>query len=125
MDRPSCRGRRRQDRGLLAAAGLLPGVPVRGTRPRTRTGPSPARYVTSPPPEDRMRCCGNIARIAVRALAALPIGITPGPLEWQPPGMRGDQLVDRIRAPRAGRVHAHRGRRLQQRYRNFPEALDA
>jgi len=39
--------------------------------------------------------------------------------------MGGDQLVDRLRPPGAGRVGAHRGRGFQQRRRHLPEPLDA
>src|SRR6185437_6204304 len=54
-----------------------------------------------------------------------PILLASRPLGWQPPGMRGDQLMDRVRAPAAGRVRLDRRRGVQQRHRSLPEALDA
>ena len=39
--------------------------------------------------------------------------------------MRCDQLVNRVRPPRARGVRAHRRRILQQRLRSLPQAFDA
>src|ERR1700689_1680835 len=62
---------------------------------------------------------------ALAVSAAHAVGISPRPLEGQPPGARRDELVNRIRPPRAWRVEAHRRRCLQQRCRNFPKSLDS
>src|SRR6185436_6564552 len=51
--------------------------------------------------------------------------VAPLPLERQPPRVRRDELVDRVRTPRARSVRADRRRALQQRRRPLPEALDA
>ena len=49
----------------------------------------------------------------------------PATLERQPPGVRGDQLVDGVRAPAAGRVGPHRRRVVDQLVRLVPQLLDA
>src|SRR6202007_435098 len=52
------------------------------------------------------------------------VGVAPGALEWQAPGMRRDELVNGIRPPRAWSVRSYRRRRFQQRRGHFPQSLD-
>src|ERR1700733_1626963 len=53
------------------------------------------------------------------------IGVAPGALKWQAPGMGRDQLIDRLRPPATGRVDLDRRWRFEQRLRDFPQPLDA
>ena len=56
--------------------------------------------------------------------AACRVGVAPSALEGQPPGMGGDQLMDRFWPPRAGGIKSNRRRRLEQGHRHLPEPLD-
>src|SRR5271155_3281179 len=53
--------------------------------------------------------------------AARGVWVAPGPLEGQPPGMGGDQLMDRFRPPRPGGIKSNRRRCFEQRDRHFPK----
>src|SRR3981081_2531523 len=56
--------------------------------------------------------------------AARRVGVAPSSLERQPPGMGGDQLMDRFRPPRAGGIKSNRRRSLEQGHRDLPKPFD-
>src|SRR5678816_621325 len=85
--------------------------------------PQQIRDIT--PPTSRNRASEDLARFRAVTLGALLVWVAPGAFEWQPPGVRRDELVDGVRAPGPWRIRAHRRRRLEQRHRHFPQALDA
>src|SRR5262249_2352825 len=67
--------------------------------------------------EEYLSECPAIAILYEYAAAATPLSawlprmrLAPQPLGCQPPGVRGDQLVDRVRAPGPGRVRLDRRR---------------
>src|ERR1700733_6304797 len=65
------------------------------------------------------------AAVSHSGSAADAVGVAPDALEGQPPCMRGDELMDRIRTPGSWRIRANGRRRFQQRGRYLPQALDA
>src|SRR5438132_3526470 len=73
----------------------------------------------------------NIIYIVVKsatsnpALTARAVGVPPSPFERQPPGARRNELMDGVGPPRAGRIEANRWRRLEERGRDLPEAVDS
>src|SRR3954454_4823621 len=58
-------------------------------------------------------------------LTPLLVRVAPRPLEGQAPGVGGDELVDRLRAPGARLVEAEVRRGVEQLRRHLPEPLDA
>src|SRR5271154_1226356 len=56
--------------------------------------------------------------------ATFGIGVAPGPLEGQAPGMGSNQLMDRLWPPRAGGIKANRRRCFEQGYRPLPQPLN-
>ena len=80
----------------------------RGTRSRRSAGTA-----TAPP---------RSAAPALRRSAGRAHDGDPGPV---PAAVAGDQLVGRLRPPRARRVRVHRRRRVEQRLHDPPRLLDA
>src|ERR1700677_948705 len=56
--------------------------------------------------------------------AARGVGVAPGSLERQPPGVRGKQLMNRFWSPAAGGIKPNRRRCFEERYRHLPQPLD-
>src|SRR5262249_11537971 len=56
--------------------------------------------------------------------AAGDVRVSPGTLEGEPPGVRRDQLMDRVWPPGIRLVRPHRGRTLKQRRRDLPQTFD-
>ena len=72
--------------------------------------PKPPRPTA--PCTDQRASSQRVRRAAAKgdAVADRSAGVAPGALEGEPPGVRRDELVDRVRPPGAGRVRPHRRR---------------